>query len=107
MAIKSKVTCIMSGYCCGFRRETNFGGASYAINEKVPDNVTVIKTKEGYTIPVDGDDVCIYLEKLDNGFTKCGIHDKKPNMCKLYYCLTEKKVKYLQVIMDELKEKCE
>ncbi|KYK22694.1 hypothetical protein AYK24_00270 [Thermoplasmatales archaeon SG8-52-4] len=76
-------------------------------DEEVPENIEVVKSEEGFTIPVDEDDVCIYLEKLDNGFTRCTIQDKKPRMCKLYYCLTENKVKRLKVIVDELKEKCE
>lgn len=76
-------------------------------DEEVPEGIEVVKTEEGFTIPVDEDDVCIYLEKLDNGFTRCTIQDKKPRMCKLYYCLPENKVKQLQVIIEELKEKCE
>jgi len=40
----------MCGYCCGYRRDTYFGGSSY---------------EDGTTIPVDEDDVCIYLEKLN------------------------------------------
>ena len=107
MIIVGKVDCVMCGYCCGYRRDYEFGGASYAKDEEVPENVITVESEEGFTIPVDGDDVCIYLEKLNNGFAKCGIHDKKPKMCKLYYCLTEKKVKQLQTIVDELKEKCE
>jgi len=105
--IKDKVECIMCGYCCGYRRNYEFGGASYMPDEEVPENIEVVKSEEGFTIPVDEDDVCIYLEKLDNGFTRCTIQDKKPRMCKLYYCLTENKVKRLKVIVDELKEKCE
>ena len=82
----------MCGYCCGYRRETPFGGAEYA---------------DGSVIPVDQDDVCIHLEKLDNGFTRCKIHGEKPEMCKVYYCLTECKVRQLQVIIEELKIKAE
>jgi len=102
---KDEVDCIMCGYVCGYRRDTPFGGVSYAKDEIVPDDVVVKETEDGYTIPVDEDDVCIYLEKLDNGFTKCKIHDKKPRMCKLYYCLTEHKIRQLKVISDELKSK--
>lgn len=89
---KGQLDCIQCGYCCGYRRETPFGGAEY---------------EDGTKIPVDEDDVCIYLEKLDNGFTRCKIQDKKPKMCKLFYCLPEQKVRQLQTIIDELKLKCE
>lgn len=100
-----QLDCIQCGYGCGYRRDTPFGGVAYAKDELVPDDVEVVDTKDGYAIPVDADDVCIYLEKLDNGFTKCKIHEKKPQMCKLYYCLIEQKVRQLQTIVDELKEK--
>lgn len=102
-----QVDCMSCGYCCGYRRDTEFGGASYTRDESVPDGILVRETEEGFTIPVDEDDVCIYLEKLDNGFTRCSIHEKKPNMCKLFYCLTEQKVRQLQTIVDELKLKSE
>ena len=105
--LKGQLDCIACGFCCGYRRKTYFGGASYAKDEYVPDDVEVVETDEGYTIPVDEDDTCIYLTKLDNGFTRCSIHEKKPKMCKLFYCLTEQKVRQLQPIIDELKSKCE
>lgn len=102
-----QLDCVSCGYCCGYRRKTPFGGTSYAKDEIVPNDVEVIETEDGFTIPVDEDDVCIYLEKLDNGFTKCKIHDKKPKMCKLFYCLPKQKVRQLQTIVDELKLKSE
>jgi len=96
--INGKVTCIQCGYGCGYRRDTPFGGCSYAEDEKIPDD---IETRDR-TIPVDENDVCIYLEVLDNGFTKCTIHEKKPKMCKLFYCNTKQKARQLQTIVDEL-----
>ena len=99
-----QVDCIMCGYCCGYRRETEFGGASYAFDEEVPDGIEVVKDEWGYTIPVDKDDTCIYLEKLDNGFARCSIHDKRPNMCRLFYCLPQQKARQLQTIVNELKD---
>jgi len=104
---RGQLDCIQCGYGCGYRRDYHFGGVAYDKDEIVPYGVEVVETEDGYAIPVDQDDVCIYLEVLDNGFTKCKIHDKKPRVCKLYYCLTEKKVRQLQVIVDELKTKCE
>lgn len=101
------VDCIMCGYCCGYRRESYFGGCSYSKNEEIPSDVTTVKKGDEYFIPVDDDDTCIYLVKKNNGFAKCGIHDKKPRMCKLYNCLTEKKVNYSQIITEHLKERCE
>jgi len=99
------VDCCMTGYCCGYRRDSYFGGVSYMPDEAVPEGVqTYWKDNEKF-IPVDADDVCVYLEKLNNGFTKCSIHDKRPRTCRLYSCLTEKKVKYLSVIVEELKGK--
>jgi Fe-S-cluster containining protein len=100
--LNEQVDCVMCGYCCGYRRETEFGGASYAENEPIPEGIKVKKTDEGYTILVDEDDTCIYLEKLDNGFARCSIHDKRPKMCKLFYCLTQQKARQLQTIVDEL-----
>lgn len=97
-----KVDCVQCGYCCGYRRETHFGGASYAKDEPVPKGIKTVETEEGFTILVDEDDVCIYLEKLDNGFAKCSIHEKKPIMCKLFYCNTKQKARQLQTIVDEL-----
>ena len=102
MKYVGQVDCIMCGYCCGYRRDIHFGGASYAEDENVPEGVKTVKTEDGYTIPVGEDDVCIYLEKLNNGFAKCSIHDKKPKMCKLFYCLTKQKARQLQTIVDEL-----
>ena len=97
-----QLQCVMCGYCCGFRRETQFGGCSYEKNEPVPEGIEVEKTDEGFTIPVDEDDICIYLKKLDNGFARCGIHDKRPKMCRLFYCLPVQKARQLQTIVDEL-----
>ena len=102
MKYVGQVDCIMCGYCCGYRRDTLFGGCSYAKGEKVPDDVITEETDEGSAIPVDENDVCIYLEKLDNGFTRCGIHEKRPKMCKLFYCNTKQKARQLQTIVDEL-----
>ena len=104
MKYVGQVDCIMCGYCCGYRRDTPFGGASYAFDEEVPEGIEVVETDEGYTIPVDEDDTCIYLEKLDNGFARCSIHDRKPIMCKKFYCLTQQKARQLQTIVNELKE---
>ena len=88
----NELDCIQCGYCCGYRRDTPFGGA---------------EREDGTTIPVDEDDVCVHLVKLDNGFAKCGIWETRPKQCRLYYCLTEVKVRNLKVILDELKRKCE
>jgi Fe-S-cluster containining protein len=90
--LKNYVECIQCGYCCGYRRDSFFGGCEY------PD---------GKKIPVDTEDVCIYLEKLDNGFARCSIQEDKPEMCKLYYCLPEQKVRQLKPIIEHLKERCE
>ena len=74
-------------------------------DEEIPDGVqTYTKDSERF-IPVDEDDTCVYLKKLNNGFTRCGIHDKRPRTCRLYNCLTEKKVRYLNAIVDELRGK--
>lgn len=97
------VDCVMCGYCCGYRRDRHFGGCSYSKNEKIPSGIETVETEDGFTIPVDENDVCIYLEKLNNGFAKCSIQDKKPKMCKLYNCLTLKKARYLQTIIEHLK----
>ena len=105
--IRGQLDCIQCGFCCGYRRDSEFGGAMYEIGDPVPEGIEVVETELGFVIPVDEDDVCIYLEKLDNGFTRCTIQDKKPKMCKLFYCLTEQKVRQLQTIVDELKSKCE
>ena len=100
-----QLDCIMCGWCCGYRRDSYFGGASYQKGERVPRGIKVNKTDEGYTIPVDEEDTCIYLEKLNNGFTRCSIHNKRPEMCKNYNCLPKQKARNLQRIVDELKEK--
>lgn len=101
------VECCRTGYCCGYRRDSYFGGVSFQPDEVVPPGVEVIFRDGERFIPVDEDDVCIYLKKLDNGFAECGIHDKKPLTCRLYNCMTVKKAKYVQVIVDELKEKAD
>ena len=87
-----KLECIQCGYCCGYRRNSHFGGCSY------PD---------GTRIPVDKNDVCIHLEVLDNGFAKCGIHEKRPQMCRLYYCIMEQKIRSLKTIINHLEKKRE
>jgi len=99
-----ELDCIGCGYCCGYRRSSHFGGCSYSKEEKIPEGIEV---DENRTIPVDTDDTCIYLEKIDNGFTLCKIQDKKPIMCKLYYCMIERKITELHKIEKFLKEKCE
>jgi Fe-S-cluster containining protein len=96
------VECVMCGYCCGYRRDSHFGGCSYAESEVIPPGIYTVPGSDGTTIPVDSDDVCIYLEKLDNGFARCSIQSEKPAMCKLYNCLTLKKARYLQAIVDSL-----
>ena len=105
MSIELFVDCVRSCFCCGYRRDSHFGVVSYLEDETIPDDVQTIKRDDEYFIPVDDDDTCIYLVKENNGFTSCGIHDKRPRTCRLYSCLTEKKVKYLEVITDELREK--
>ena len=100
-----EVDCIMCGFCCGYRRESEFGGVSYAVGETVPEGVEVVKKGEDFMIPVDEDDTCIYLKKLDNGFARCSIHDKRPEMCRKFYCLPEQKARQLLPIVEELKEK--
>ena len=75
--------------------------------EEIPEGVETYEKDGEHFIPVDDDDVCIYLEVLNNGFTRCSIHEKKPRTCKLYNCLTVKKVKYINVIVNELKGKSE
>lgn len=101
--IKNKLDCIQCGYCCGYRRDYYFGGCEYADGESIPLGVETV----GRAIPVDKDDVCIYLEKLNNGFARCRIQEEKPNMCKLFYCLPEQKVRQLKPIIEHLKGKCE
>lgn len=104
--LRGQLDCVMCGHSCGYRSDVPCN-VFYEKNESVPDGVEVIKTEKGYELPVDQDNVCIYLEKLDNGFTRCGIHDKKPRMCKAFYCLPQHKVRQLQVIIEELKTKFE
>ena len=65
--IKNYTDCIMCGYCCGYRRDTPFGGCEYAEDENIPKGVQTVDRK----IPVDEEDTCIYLEKLNNGFARC------------------------------------
>jgi len=102
-----KVECISCGICCGHQRDYPFGGCSYSKEEPIPTGVKVIQEGDNYRIPVDNNDVCIYVEVLDNGFTKCKIHDKKPLMCKYYYCLLEQKITSLKRIIEYLEKKCE
>ena len=99
------VDCCMTGYCCGYRRESHFGGVSYMPDEAIPEGVETYEKEGEHFIPVDDDNVCIYLEKLNNGFTRCSIYNKRPRTCRLYNCLTEKKVKQINVIIEELKAK--
>ncbi len=75
--------------------------------ETIPEGVETIKKGNEYFIPVDKDDTCIYLEKLNNGFSRCKIHDKRPKTCQLYNCLTEKKITQLKPIIEYLRGKCE
>jgi Fe-S-cluster containining protein len=99
------IDCCMTGFCCGYRRDSHFGGVSYMPDEVVPPGIDVYFKNGERFIPVDKDDTCIYLEKLNNGFTRCSIHEKRPRTCRLYNCLTEKKVKYLNVIVRETEGK--
>jgi len=96
----------MTGYCCGYRRDSYFGGASYMPDEVIPEGVKTYEKDSEHFIPVDKEDTCIYLVKLNNGFTRCSIHEKRPMTCRLYNCLTEKKVRYLHVIAEELRARC-
>lgn len=100
---RGQLTCIQCGYGCGYRRDTPFGGVSYGLDEEVPEDVEIVERNGEKFIPVDENDTCIYLVKFDNGFTKCGIHEKKPKTCRLFYCLPEQKARQLQIIVDELK----
>lgn len=100
-----EVECIHCGYCCGYRRDSTFGGVFYSNGEEIPEDVITV-AEDNFRIPVDENDVCIYLEKLDNGFNRCKIYDRKPIMCSNHYCLTEKKIKVLRQIIEELKVKC-
>ena len=99
---KFAVDCIRCGYCCGYRRGSHFGGCSYSKDEKVPSDIPTIERDGEHFITVTAEDVCVYLEKLNNGFARCTIQDKKPNMCKLFYCNTKQKARQLQTIVDEL-----
>ena len=87
-----KLECIQCGFCCGYRRDSHFGGCSYL---------------DGTMVPVDENDVCIHLEVLNNGFTRCGIHKLRPEMCSLYYCLMEQKISSLCNIIKHIEKKCE
>ena len=100
------VDCCRTGYCCGNGRDSALGDWAY-IDEPVPEGVETIERNGEYLLPVDENGTCAYLLIHNNGFTSCGIHDKKPKMCALYNCLTEKKVVYLDAIIKKLKEKCE
>ena len=95
------------GFCCGYRRDSHFGGCSYAKDELVPPDVTTVESEEGYTVPVNKEDICIYLTKLNNGFARCNIQSKKPKMCKLFNCLTAQKVRQLGDLISELELRCE
>ena len=97
-----EVECIQCGYCCGYRRSSTFGGCQYAPDEPVPEGIEVDEEK---TVPVDANDVCIYLEQLDNGFARCTVHDKRPKMCRLYYCHIETKLLALGWIRRFLEQK--
>jgi Fe-S-cluster containining protein len=97
----------MTGYCCGYRRDSHFGGSSYMPGEPVPEGVETYERDGEHFIPVDADDICVHLVKLNNGFTRCAIHDKRPKTCRLYSCLTEKKVVYLNAIAEELRIRCD
>ena len=76
-------------------------------DEPVPEGVETYDRDGEHFIPVDEDDICIYLGKLNNGFTRCGIHDKRPRTCRLYSCLTKKKAVYLEAIAAELRAGCD
>lgn len=101
-----ELDCIMCGYCCGYRRDSQFGGCSYSKEERVPEGIIVVEEDDSFRIPVDENDTCIYLKKLDNGFAICTIQDKKPDMCKLYYCMIERKIKELDKIKEHLIKEC-
>lgn len=95
------VECVRCGWCCGYRRDSEFGGCEYAEGATIPEGIIT----DGRRIPVNEDDECIYLEKLDNGFTRCGIHDKRPEMCRRYNCLTEQKIRNLTPIIEHLQRR--
>lgn len=101
-----ELDCIMCGYCCGHRRDSFFGGCSYSKDENIPEDVIVVEEDACFKIPVDENDTCIYLNKLDNGFAVCTIQDKKPLMCKLYYCMIETKIRELDAVKAHLVKKC-
>ena len=101
--IKYGVDCLWCGWCCGYRRDSEFGGCEYAEDEPIPPDV---KT-DGLTVLVDEEDTCIYLEKLDNGFTRCTIQDKKPIQCRLFNCLTRQKIRNLKPIIEHLEREAE
>ena len=98
------VDCVSCGNCCGYRRDSALGDWSFSQEEGVPEGVSVVEKDEVFMTPVDNDGTCIYLEVLNNGFTRCKIHDNKPKMCALYNCLTEKKIRYLQDVIHDLRE---
>ena len=105
MKYVGEVDCIKCGRCCGYQKDSFFGGCYYSFEEKVPTGIRTIKEADGFRIPTDKNDVCIYLYQSDNGFAVCTIQDKKPNMCKLYYCMLETKVNALKDIISYLEEK--
>lgn len=102
------IECCRTGHCCGLHREHSNdkhqeGIVAYVEGEKVPKGVKTKQIGKDNFISINKNGTCIYLEKLNNGFTKCNIYDKRPNMCRVYNCLTEKKIKYLNIIIEELK----
>lgn len=106
--MESFIECCRTGHCCGlYRNHSNDkhseGIVAYVKGEKIPEGVETTQIDEDNFIPVNEKGTCIYLEKLNNGFTKCSIYEKRPKMCRLYNCLTEKKIRYLGIIIEELK----
>lgn len=81
------IPCLRCGYCCGHRRKNFFGGTFYRPHETIPDGVEVIYDGEEHVfkLPVNEDDVCIYLN-VENDITTCTIHDIKPEACREWYC---------------------
>ena len=94
------VDCIRCGNCCGHRRESALGDWSFEEDQIPPESA--VEVDGLFVPPVDEDGTCAYMVKLNNGFTECSIHENKPKMCALYNCLTEKKAKYLTMIVKEL-----
>ena len=105
------VDCCRTGHCCGLHREHSTdkhpeGIVAYVKDEKVPKGIKTTLRGEDSFIPIKDDGTCLYLKVFNNGFTECTIYDKRPKMCRLYNCLTEKKIKYLNMIIQELKDGC-